>query len=137
MKTGTKLILSLLLLSRMPVSAGEVESFAAVKEGLRVKVVKPKVAKLYEFRAEEIFYTRFHREDMPTYGPFSFEDQTTHQVEAQFVVGAMGKFVVVFLPMSPPVVIDSYYTTFTRQGRYSSVEGLQFAALAEMMAILR
>lgn len=137
MKTGTTLILSLLLLLRMPVSGGEVESFAAVIEGLRVQVVKPEIAQRYEFQAEEIFYTKFQREDMPTYGPFTFEDQTTHQVEVQFVVGAMGKFVVVFLPMSPPVVVDTYYTTFTRQGRYSSVEGLRFAALAEMMAMLR
>lgn len=135
MKLG--IILPPCLLMVLCSSAACGESYAELKERLRIRSVAAKTVQPYEFLAEEIFSAQYWREDIPTYGPFTFEDTITHHLETHFPIGGIGRFVVVFLPISPPVVIDTYYTTFTRQGRYDSVDTLWHASAVEMLTSFR
>lgn len=135
MKLGITLLPCLLMAICSSAVGGE--SYAELKERLRTRSVASEAVQPYEFLAEEIFSAQYWREDMPTYGPFTFEDTTSHHLETHFPIGGIGRFVVVFLPMSPPVVIDTYYTTYTRQGRYDSVTTLWHASAVEMLSSLR
>ena len=59
-----------------------------------------------------------------TYGPAIFLDRVAKRVIANYGIGAMGYYEMVFLPTKPPVLVETYFMDTKRQARFATYAAL-------------
>ena len=70
-----------------------------------------------------------------TSGPFIYRDKNTNRVIANYCIGAMGYYEMVFLPTKPPTIAGTYFMDAKHKIRFATYAAL-YRNSAEQMKIL-